>query len=381
MNTRQAEKKDFHAVKTVWEQAFNYSRSFMDWYFEQAYRPQNTMVVTEGDAVIASANLLPQQIVVRNKPVQAAYITAIGALPEWRSQELERKLACDVTQIAAERGELVSLLIPYNYKFYERYGWRTAYNYKQYTITAADIPAYQIRGRIVRCGKNADAIAALQSVYGQFAHGLNAYTVRGDAAWKLILDDLFTNFGGTCALLQDEAGQAVGYLLYIIHDGRMGVYEFAYTNRAAYESLLGYIKAHDMQVGTVTMKVPENDLTYLDFCDSRNAVSICPFAMARVNDVQKMLELLAEGFAGQFRLQIIDRLMEGNNRTFAVDGQAVSAVDGTADVVTDIGTFTQLALGYISPEEAVRMNMLSGKAELVDAFFQKGVNYINMLCY
>ena len=101
----------------------------------------------------------------------------------------------------------------------------------------------------------------------------------------------------------------------------------------------------------------------------------------QIDDVQKMLELLAEGFAGQFRLQIIDRLMEGNNRTFAVDGQAVSAVDGTADVVTDIGTFTQLALGYISPEEAVRMNMLSGKAELVDAFFQKGVNYINMLCY
>ena len=50
-----------------------------------------------------------------------------------------------------------------------------------------------------------------------------------------------------------------------------------------------------------------------------------------------------------------------------------------ADVITDIGTLTQLFMGYISVNEACRMNLISGNADFLKKIFGKKSNYINML--
>jgi len=190
---------------------------------------------------------------------------------------------------------------------------------------------------------------------------------------------LIQNFGGQCVLLKDATGTAIGYLLMIIRDKKMGIYEFAYKNRAAYESLIGFIASHQLWVETVSVKAAADDLSYLDFADRRDAITLCPFAMARINNVEMALKLAAEEFTGSVRLQVIDRLIPENSKTFAINASEVTQTEEEPQVITDIGTLTQLFMGYISIKDAVRMNFLSGDAGLLTGMFRKKNNYINML--
>jgi predicted acetyltransferase len=75
------------------------------------------------------------------------------------------------------------------------------------------------------------------------------------------LEDLFYNFGGQCILLRDTENQPVGYIFSIIRDKKMGIYEFAYKNRSAYEGLIGYIHAHEQSVDSVVIKAAADGST------------------------------------------------------------------------------------------------------------------------
>lgn len=378
MDIRNAQRVDAQAIREIWENTFHYSRGFMDWYFRTMFEEKNTILAAEEEQAIASVSIQPQEMIMAGEKMDTCYIGAFAALPEYRNKETMRDVACAMTADIGRRGFAVSVVVPFNYKFFERFGWRTAYQYKQYKITPADIPDYQIHGKFQR---NPADISGLAMVYDAFMHGRSGYFIRDSKAWQLILEDLTQNFGGRYVLLRDGQQTPVGYLLYIIHDGVMGVYEMAYTNRQAYESLLGFIRMHAMQLKTISMKMPDDDLTHLEFCDNRMAVTLCPFAMARVHRVRDVLGTLAKRFDGAVRIQVIDRLSEENNRTFAVSRDTVVETEAAPDVVTDIGAFTQLALGYLDTAGAVRMNMLSGKAELLKGLFRKETNYLNMLCY
>ena len=56
----------------------------------------------------------------------------------------------------------------------------------------------------------------------------------------------------------------------------------------------------------------------------------------------------------------ISREIQKNNRTFTFSQGDVLAVDDDANVATDIGTLTQLVLGYLSVNEAFSANLIKG---------------------
>ena len=159
----------------------------------------------------------------------------------------------------------------------------------------------------------------------------------------------------------------------------MWVYEYAYKDRNSYESIMGYIHANALNIDNVAIKAPVNDISYLDFCDNREAVKLCPFAMARITDAKKALQIASSNVDISFKIQIVDRLIEGNNKTFLISGGNIEETTDTADVVTDIGTLTQLFMGYLSVDDIIRMNLIGGNGEILKYLFDKKNNYINML--
>lgn len=380
MQTILATRNEKDELKKLWKSSFHYTQSFIDWYFEKAFVPEDTLIFrTETQIPAAASTLIPQTVMLGNKPVGAAYLSGLAMLPEYRSEENQTQQLIDTLTAAGERNFAISIMIPPNYKFYERFGWRVAYHYKQYDISPADLPAYRISGTVERPENTPETRARLSEIYQQFVQDKNGYTLRSDENWDMILEDLIQNFGGQCVLLKDATGTAIGYLLMIIRDKKMGIYEFAYKNRAAYESLIGFIASHQLWVETVSVKAAADDLSYLDFADRRDAVTLCPFAMARINNVEMALKLAAEEFTGSVRLQVIDRLIPENSKTFAINASEVTQTEEEPQVITDIGTLTQLFMGYISIKDAVRMNFLSGDAGLLTGMFRKKNNYINML--
>ncbi len=379
MQTKKAQKKDKEMLKKLWEISLKASKPFLNWYFERVFNPDNTFITSDDVGTISSFSIIPQNIKLSGVVAEVAYISGLAIPPEYRDEDTIKKQLADVVKEVSDMNCLLSVVIPENYKFYERYGWRTAYNYKQYDIKPSDLPAYCVKNNIKRAQISDNIIAELSQIYDDFMKNKNAYVIRTNSDWSLILEDLSENFGGHCVIFTDSENQPAGYILYIIRDKKMGVYEFAYKNRTAYESIMGFIRQHEPDINNVVIKAAIDDLSYLDFCDNREAVRFCPFAMARLSDAKRALEIASVNSDKSFKFQIIDRLVEKNNKTFSICNGEVNQTDEEADVVTDIGALTQMFMGYISVDEAKRMNLITGKEEYLKQIFGKKVNYINML--
>lgn len=381
LNTRVATKADIKTIRELWDEFYGYSENFTEWFFNRAFYSQNSIVGTDDAKIAASSGFIPYEIKLKDKNLNCAYIAGLVMMPEYRDENNLRQMIADTLLTINASDAPISLLIPHNYKLYEKYGFRTCYNFKQYNITPEDISDFKIRGHIERHRISDKIIDELNDIYEAFMKDKNAWLIRSTENWKLILEDLIGNFGGKIAVHYNENNAADGYILYVIRDGQMGIYEMAYKNRISYESLMGYIKAYDTQVRKITIKASADDLSYLDFCDNRNAAGIYPFVMARINNAGMLLSEISKDFDKSVKLQIIDRLIEDNNKTFLISEEGVTSVEDEADAVTDIGTLAMLALGFISIDEAEKLDLLSGNAQKLYGLFTKKNNYINMLCF
>lgn len=381
MNTRIALKSDIKAIREMWNDYYGLSPNFCDWFFNRAFYSQNSIVAVEDDVITASSGFIPYQIKLGDAVADAAYIAGMVALPEYRTEENTKQLLADTLLAANAKGMPICFLIPHRYDFYEKYGFRTCYSFKQYTITPDMIPAFVVRHKIQRHKINDKVVEALDGVYNQYMADKNGYILRTDETWRLILEDFIANFGGKIAVAYDSNSQAQGYILYVARDGVMGVYEMAYTSRGAYESLMGYIKGHELNTRKITIKADAEDLSYLDFCDNKNPISVYPFVTARITNAQSALEYCLGRYKGSIKLQVIDRLIEDNNRTFNIADGKVTVCDEQCDVAVDIGTLTMLLFGYIGINDAKRLGLITGNTSSADGLFKKENNFINMLYF
>ena len=381
MNTRIALKSDIKAIREMWNDYYGLSPNFCDWFFNRAFYSQNSIVAVEDDTITASSGFIPYQIKLGDAVADAAYIAGMVTLPEYRTEENTKQLLADTLLAANAKGMPICFLIPHRYDFYEKYGFRTCYSFKQYTITPDMIPAFVVRHKIQRHKINDKVVEALDGVYKQYMEDKNGYILRTDETWRLILEDLIANFGGKIAVAYDGNSQAQGYILYVARDGVMGVYEMAYTSRGAYESLMGYIKGHELNTRKITIKADTEDLSYLDFCDNKNPISVYPFVTARITNGQSALEYCLDRYKGNIKLKVIDRLIEDNNRTFNIADGKVTVCDEQYDAAVDIGTLTMLLFGYISINDAKRLGLITGNTSSAHGLFRKENNFINMLYF
>lgn len=381
MNTRIALKSDIKAIREMWNDYYGLSPNFCDWFFNRAFYSQNSIVAVENDTITASSGFIPYQIKLGDAVADAAYIAGMVTLPEYRTEENTKQLLADTLLAANAKGMPICFLIPHRYDFYEKHGFRTCYSFKQYTITPDMIPAFVVRHKIQRHKINDKVVEALDGVYKQYMEDKNGYILRTDETWRLILEDLIANFGGKIAVAYDGNSQAQGYILYVARDGVMGVYEMAYTSRGAYESLMGYIKGHELNTRKITIKADTENLSYLDFCDNKNPISVYPFVTARITNAQSALEYCLGRYKGNIKLKVIDRLIEDNNRTFNIADGKVTVCDEQYDAAVDIGTLTMLLFGYISINDAKRLGLITGNTSSADGLFRKENNFINMLYF
>lgn len=379
MNTRVAAKADVNVIKNMWENSRG-GGIFTQWFFDKVFYSANAVITELDNEPVACTCTIPYTMKINEKDVEASYIGGVIANPENRTAEVMNQLMADSLGFIAGKDVPIAFTVPDNYKFFERYGFSLCYDYKQYDITPQDLPSYGINGTIVRpAAINKDIIEMLNHVYKRFTRNKNGYTVRSDDEWKLILDDLYKNFDGKCIIYKNNRDEVLGYMLYIIREDKMGVYELAYSRREGYEGLMGFIKSHEGIIKRISLKMSSDDLLYLNFCDNRMAVTSCPFAMARIVDVRAVLKLFADNAPENLRIQVIDRVMEDNNHTFTFIHGDVITIDTDSNVAADVGTLTQIVLGYLSVDEAYGLNLIKGDASLLKQLFKKQTTYVNML--
>lgn len=369
MHIRMAREDDREQVRNMWAYAFNDTESFLNWYFANAWGWENAVVASSGrpysayvdaagrqtDWLCGSLEMVPYTLSVRGQETAAAYIVGVSVLPEVRGEGVAKKLLQRALEEQAARGHIVSLLLPFSYAFYRKAGYETAYALKYLDCPFASLrPLSESYGRMVRA--TPAHMDTLDALYRRSMTGRSGYIVRDAKCWQFIFDTLELT-GGYIYMVQNEYGEAEGYVTFSKSRERLRVKEMAYDNPSALRALVGFIASHFSVYDTVRFDLPDTSPLPFMLDDPRAACTISPFLMARVVDAGAALSRVALSGA-QFTIRLRDEFFPKNDGVYTVSGGRVERVGEAAALRCDIGTFSQMYMGFLSPTEAAELGRL-----------------------
>jgi len=231
-------------------------------------------------------------------------LSAVATPPEFRRRGYVGRLVEESLAEYRERDWFLSALWPFSHPFYRQYGWATGAEYHTY-----------------ECDPSVLGVATPE-------------------------------------------GEVRGYLVYAIDeegDGRvMELSDYAYTDREAFSALCRFCADHDSQVSRVRLRGPTDLGLHALVSDPADVhCERSAGAMVRLVDVETALAALASPTAGSVVFEVTDTTAPWNDGRFelAVEGTSATCHESEADpdVRCDVGTLSQLSVGFRSVADAERL--------------------------
>lgn len=384
MDVRFVEEKYVDDINRLMRYCFNLSNDAPGWFTKEILGEHHTIGAFEEDNLGASLCAWPYHIWFNGKEVGMGGIGNVATFPEYRYKKCVGSLLVKSLEIMRKRDQIFSLLSPFSYSFYRKYGWEMGYHYKRYTFEMDDFKKFKtVYGSYHTLGE--ENIDEMDRVYRSFIHRYNGTVIRDRDIWKKILKDqdkgTIHRYG-----VYSDCGELEGYLFYNINDGIFHIKELVYSSLESKEALFRFIYLHNAQASKIQWMAPSDDNTLFIIDNPRKDVKMVQGMMIRVIDVKKVLKLypFSTKDAISFSIKVDDPWAEWNDKTFKVDiGDSIIVeddLDDRFDIRCSIQTFSQLMIGYIDMVEGAEMGKIQGDREVIErvgALFHKKPTYIN----
>lgn len=391
MEVRFLHEIDISRAKELWGYSFENEEPFFSWYFNEVFRPENTIGLFENNQLMSCLQMQPYTLNFNGTLLDATYIVGVVTAPEYRGNGAIKKLIPRAIKEINDRGHCISILMPYDTTFYNKYGWGLCYSQIKYEIPIDILSKYGER-RGIFFPIDLNDIDELNRIYKLYLKKNHGFVERDLRNWEILLKDLKAD-GGYAFILRDTDGVPLGYIFYIIRKDKIYIRELAWVNENAKKSLLFFISSHSAQVLKVEWNAPISDITYLQLRDtitpkSTNMVRIVPFMCGRVINVKESLTRCRfnERINFSYTLKINDKYAEWNNKTFSIEidkgnPKVFETELDKVDMECDIKTFSQLYFGTLSISEALEIDGImlysDNKVRSLEEIFNKKNNFIN----
>jgi predicted acetyltransferase len=309
---------------------------------------------------------------VREQWLPLAGLASVATMPEDRRQGYVGRLVDSILARWRADDYPFAALWPFEWGYYEQFGWATGSAYTEYTLPPDTLGFARERAGDVRLERLTDGDwEHLQAAHE--AHGADiGLTLRRDDEWwrTRVFRGLETDpYVYGCV----RDGEYVGYLTYTVEDDdarELRVQDMAFVDEAVYHAILAFLADHDSQVETVTLYREGTTSTLLDRVADPGTVTceVDRGAMIRTVDVEHALSTLEypDDVETTVTLAVTDERAAWNDGVFELvvaDGAGAchrvaatpDEVDGAPDAQVDVGTLSQLAIGYHSVDEARRL--------------------------
>ncbi len=300
---RFATEKDLEFLKHAWAVCFHDPVEFIDWNFAENYSRENTLIAEVDGVPASNLQLMPHRIVLREKEYPINYVSGVATLPEYRNRGLVRELFQFGFAEMTKREQPISLLVPFNYPFYEKFGYQQCYNKVFRYLDAPPETAFRPKLSL-------ELMEDLDRIYRTSMGNRTGYALRTLEDWRKILTDLLQISKGLLWFHETEG----------VRDGYALMSPKAEGNGWEMHEILG------------NCSIP---------CREEEK----PFAMARIVDAKRILRDLAEEFSGQVRLKIRDEQIPENNLTLCV-GKGTVTPCREYDFELDIRELAELVFGF-----------------------------------
>lgn len=313
---------------------------------------------SDDNALQAALGAFEYDVHYQGKSCKMGGIGNVVSLPEARRGGKIRELFALALQDLYDKGIPFSTLYPFSHPYYEKFGYALALKILVYKVpidslprTKQDMWAKQLTAK--------DDLSELVKVYNSFNANYSLSSCRSAEQWKKLLADNPYEQNTYAYLLGDEKG-ANAFILFSSkmeeNDKNMFVHSIAFSSPQGLYNCFSFFYRFSGQFKHVVFEsaanipfsalIPEAyDLT----------VRYGNQPMVRVIDTQKVLNLLAsEHMDASFTIKVIDAFFAPANGTWRVSGgKAEKDLNAQADCALSIQTFSQLAAGALTFEEAL----------------------------
>ncbi|MCW0599962.1 GNAT family N-acetyltransferase [Clostridioides difficile] len=391
MEIRYAKEEEIESIKEIWSYCFNDTESFMKYYFNDKYKSENTVVALDEGKIISSLQLNQYKLLLNSKVYNTSYVVGVSTLPEGRGVGYMNKVMKFTLNELYKKGQLVSILMPIDYRLYRRFGYEHCYDQIEYTINTDDLKNFKSSGKMIK--SNLSQIDDLIRIDRAFLNEVNGNVLKDEHYYENLFKEIQSEDG---FLYIHEGNEKDGYIVYFLQEGKMFVRELFYKNIDALKSMLKFIYNHNTQCKIVTISTPTIDKIRFILDNPRDSdIKIKPFMMGRIINVKKFIEDIdiEKDINSSFNLLIEDKFIDENNGLFKISIQnkkvSVEQLDKKGaekpqedfDIKLDISTLTQLSFSYIDVNEAIFLNDIKDVSEetleTLNCIFSKKNNYIN----
>ena len=385
MKMRYAREDEIDSIKEIWNYCFNDEDTFVDYYFNHKYKNHNTIVACEDNDIVSSLQLNQYKINLDNKVYDTSYIVGVSTFPQVRGRGYMRNIMDFSLNELYKKGQLISILMPIDYRLYRKYGYEHCYDQLEYNINIDDLKNFNLNGRLYKATeKNIDDLININNI---FLEDINGNTVR-DKDYYINLFKEVKSEGGHIYVYKD--GSYKGYIIYFLNGENMFVRELFYKDLDSLKSILKFIYNHNTQCKSVTISAPVNDkIKFVLENPKTTDIKIKPFMMGRVINVEEYLNGLQVEESIDIRANIFieDKFIKENNGVFNIEikNKKVKAkkVRGNYSLSLSINSFTQLAFSYVDIKDIIVLNNIDRNdknkdaIQLLKVLFNKKENYIN----
>lgn len=275
-------------------------------------------------------------------------IAAVATLPASRGKGYAGVLLDSALERMRDAGQVISMLGPFSFEFYQRYGWDWVGVARQYSL-----PARLLKGSVetekVREATSGDD-SSIRDCYARHAKQYRSSLVRTDFQWDDLLADTPNEF--TATVVYEDSGRIDGYLTY--RGGsreKLGIREFVALTPNAQLGLLGLLRRLDMSFGRFEWKAPVDDKLWSRFFHWEVETKLTPVFMGRVVDLKGALEAWqpVEPQSSACAISVSDQHAPWNQGTWRIvcEGTKIAVERATeeAQMSLDIRAFSQAFFG------------------------------------
>jgi len=383
---RRAELSRFREIIT---QAFVLAPNQVKHYLGDDLDLSATRALFRDGKMKSALQLLPGKVWFNQKAIPMGRIAWVATPPEERRRGYVRHLMEHCIEEMRQREFPISILFPFSFEYYRRFGYEHAGDWKIYTLDLSALSGIPTPpGEMVPAGP--EKIAIINEIYETFSKGRTCSLVRDEQYWRKWV--MMGAERKRHSYLWQSRGNIRGYIIYEIVDHgefkrTVQVRELIALDHEARCGLLNFLFNHRSQAQKVILTVPIDDLTICYLNNPRMEVRIKPSFMARIVDLKSAWE--SKDYwpeaRGEMVFQLEDSLASWNKGTFRLsvsNGQGkLEETQDPVDLSCDILTLTQIYCGYLNFEEAVAIGRVqihdSRALELAHEIFRESRPYMN----
>lgn len=275
MKIRFARECDQNNIMEIWNYCFNDGPKFTDYYFNNKYKNYNTIVVEEETNIVSSLQLNQYKIKLNDKEYDTSYVVGVSTLPEGRGRGYMRHIMDFTLNELYKKEQLISILMPIDYRLYRKYGYEHCYDQIEYEINIEDLGGFKSSGSLIKA--TSDHINEMINIEKSFLENLNGRVIRDEDYYKNLFKEIESEDGHIYIHRNEESD---GYIIYFINGDNIFVRELYYKNMNALKGMLRFIYNHNTQCKKVNITSPLDDKIRFILSNPRTiTMKLKPFMM------------------------------------------------------------------------------------------------------